>query len=111
MKKLTGLLMLFALGSLPVAAGQWTGYLSDEKCASSNAKAKAAAEWIKPEAFESCVKKCVKDGSAVVFVTEDNQILHMDAASIEKVMPHIGHKVSIAGTIDGHMLKVDKVTD
>ena len=43
-----------------------TGYISDTKCAMSGSKAKTAAEWIKPAAFEECVKTCVKDGSGVL---------------------------------------------
>jgi hypothetical protein len=77
----------------------------------SGAKAKTAAEWIKPAAFETCVKDCVKDGSEAVFVTEDNKILKFDASSIEKITPHLGHKVSINGKVDGGVLKVTSVTN
>ena len=45
------------------------------------AKAKTAAEWIKPAAFENCVKDCVKNGEEAVFVTEDNKTYKFDAAS------------------------------
>ena len=68
MKQLAAILAISAFGA--VASGeQLTGYISDEQCAKSGAKAKTAAEWIKPEAFESCVQKCVKSGSPAVFVT------------------------------------------
>jgi hypothetical protein len=106
MKKLLALLTLSSMAAL---AGEWTGYISDEKCASASAKAKTAAEWIKPAAFESCVKKCVKEGSAVVFVTEDNHLYKIDAGSMEKAMPSLGHKVVVTGKIDGSTIVIDSV--
>ncbi len=90
-------------------AGEITGYLSDEKCALSSAKAKTASEWINPAAFESCVQKCVKAGSPVVFVTEDNKILKIDPASKDKITPLIGHKVTVTGKVEGSTLKIDTI--
>ncbi|HYL36200.1 MAG TPA: hypothetical protein VEV17_09845 [Bryobacteraceae bacterium] len=110
MKTFFAVLGLAALASVTAFAGEFTGYLSDQKCAVSGAKAKTAAEWIKPAAFESCVKQCVQGGEAVVFVTEDNRILKIDAQSMEKVMPVIGHKVKVTGKVDGGKLKVDSVS-
>lgn len=110
MKKLCAVLILSALASMSAFAAEFTGYLSDEKCAVSGAKAKTAAEWIKPAAFESCVKSCVKGGETVVFVTEDNKIVKIDAASMNKIMPVIGHKVKINGTMDGDKLNVESVS-
>jgi hypothetical protein len=108
-KKLFAVLSLSALASMTAFAAEYTGYLSDEKCAMSGAKAKTAAEWIKPAAFENCVKSCVKSGEAVVFVTEDNKILKIDAASIDKVTPVIGHKVKITGKVDGGKVTVESI--
>ena len=73
---------------------------------SSSAKAKTAAEWIQPAAFEECVKKCVKEGSTPVFVTEDNKILKVDAASSDKITQYLGHKVSVTGKVEGGTLKM-----
>jgi hypothetical protein len=106
MKLLLGIL---AIASTTLVAGEWTGYVSDTKCAASNAKAKSAAEWVKPDAFEACAKQCVKAGSEPVFVTEDNKILKFDADSTKKIMPHLGHKVTVTGAIDGSTLKVETV--
>jgi hypothetical protein len=102
--------MSFAtLGAAP--AGAMVGYISDTKCATTaGAKAKTAREWINPAAFENCAKKCVKEGSEVVFVTEDNKILKFDAASKEKIAQLLGHKVSVTGTVNGSTLKVDSIT-
>jgi hypothetical protein len=109
MKKSFAALVLFTLGSVSAFAGEITGYISDEKCAHASAKAKTAAEWINPAAFESCVKKCVKEGSAVVFVTEDNKLLKIDADSMSKVMPSLGHKVTVNGNIADGVIKIDSV--
>ena len=86
------------------------GYVSDNKCATAGAKAKTAAEWIKPAAFEECVKTCVKDGSEAVFVTEDNKIVKFDAAAKEKIKPFLGHKVNISGTIKNGVLTIDQIS-
>ena len=109
--------MLIAVAALSVAsvstfaAGDAiVGYVSDNKCAMSGAKAKTAAEWIKPAAFEECVKTCVKAGSEAVFVTEDNKILTFDKASVAKITPVLGRKVSVTGSVKDHTLKVDGIT-
>jgi hypothetical protein len=109
MKKTFAVLTLSVLGSMAAMAGEWTGYISDEKCASASAKSKTAAEWIKPAAFEGCVKKCVKEGSAVVFVTEDNHLYKIDADSMNKAMSQLGHKVVVTGNIDGGTIKIDNI--
>jgi hypothetical protein len=96
--------------SLLAAGDPIVGYISDTKCAMSGAKAKSAAEWIKPAAFEECVKTCVKDGSDAVFVTEDNKILTFDKASVAKITPFLGRKVSVTGSVKDHTLKVDGIT-
>ena len=100
---------LASLSAAP-ANGAIIGYISDTKCATNGAKAKTAAEWIQPAAFEDCVKKCVKEGSAAVFVTEDNKILKLDAASSAKIEQYLGHKVSVTGKIEGTTLKIDTIT-
>ena len=99
-----------ALAAAP-ATGAIVGYISDTKCATDGAKAKkTAAEWIKPALFEDCVKKCVKDGSPAVFVTEDNKILKVDAASSAKLEQFLGRKVSVTGKVEGTTLKIDTIT-
>ena len=110
MKSLIATLALSALACALAPAAQLTGYISDEKCAVSGSKAKTAAEWIDPAQFEQCAQRCVKAGSPAVFVTEDNKILKIDAASLAKVTPHIGHKVTVTGTVDGSSLKIDSIS-
>ena len=104
------LLVLFALLiSIPALAEKMTGYISDDKCAASGSKAAKATDWISPDLFESCVKKCMKGGSTMVFVTEDNKVLKLDAASTQKALPHMGHRVSLSGTVDNGSLKIDEI--
>ena len=112
MKKMfaAGLLCLMFLAPLGAAGNPIVGYISDIKCATSGSKVKTAAEWIKPEAFERCVKDCVKGGSEAVFVTEDNKILKLDTASAAKITPFLGHKVSVTGSVTGDTITIDSIT-
>jgi hypothetical protein len=110
MKKLFAVVTFVALSSVTALAGQWTGYISDQKCASAGAKAAKASDWIHPQVFESCAKQCAKEGSKVIFLTEDNKQVNLDDASLKKVMPQLGHRVSVTGTMENGTLKVDTVT-
>ncbi len=110
MKTLLAVLTLSALASISAFAGEFTGYVSDTKCAAANGKKGAAAEWVKPAAFEACAKKCIQEGSQMVFVTADNKIVKISAEAMPKVMPLLGHKVTLTGEIDGDTLtKVDTI--
>lgn len=109
MKKILALVTLSLLTAIPAAAAEMTGYISDDVCVSKNTSAKKAMDWINPDAFEACAKKCVKEGSSVVFVTEDNKILRLDAASVAKAMPHLGQRVSVQGTVKDGAVKLDSI--
>jgi hypothetical protein len=103
-KTLFTVVLLSGIASMSAMAAEFTGYVSDTKCAASNAKAGAASEWVKPAAFEACAKQCVKEGSAPVFVTADNKIVKIGASAMDKVIPMLGHKVTLTGKIDGDTL-------
>jgi hypothetical protein len=109
-RKLFVVLALLAAGSTMAFAGQWSGYVSDEMCAKSGSKAAKASDWINPKAFESCAQKCVREGSPVVFVTEDNQILKLDSSSTKKARPHVGQRVKLTGTVENGTLKISKIS-
>jgi hypothetical protein len=111
MKRTLALVAFLTVVSLSAFAEKWTGYISDMQCATHAAKAKKATDWINPDKFEACAQKCAKEGSPVVFVTEDNQVLKFDADSTRKVMPHLGHRVSLSGKVEDGVLKVDKVAN
>ena len=110
MKKLIAVLALSGLACATALAGEMTGYISDTKCANDHSKAAAASDWIHPKVFESCAKMCVKDGAETVFLTQDNKVVHIDADSLSKVAPHLGHKVKLNGTVENGKLKVDSIS-
>lgn len=109
MKKFLVLLALLTVMALPALAEKLTGYVSDEQCATSSSKAAKATDWINPKAFESCAQKCARNGSPMVFVTEDNKILKLDADSTQKASAHLGHRVSVTGKVENGTLKIDKI--
>jgi hypothetical protein len=109
MKRLLTILILSGVISIPALAEKLTGYVSDEQCASSSAKAAKATDWINPAKFESCAQKCAKNGSPIVFVTEDNKVLKLDADSTKKAGAHLGHRVSVTGTVENGTLKIDTI--
>lgn len=101
MRKLT--LAATILGSMFAFSAfgeEMTGVISDSHCGAAHAEASAAAE--------KCVAKCVKGGSAPVFVSE-GKVYQIDADSKSKVMSHLGHKVTINGSVEGDTVKIDSV--
>jgi hypothetical protein len=89
---------LFSMGAY---AAEMTGVISDSGCGAKHAEAseKAAA----------CVKGCVKGkGAAPVFVT-DGKVLKISDDSKDKVMDHLGEKVTINGKLDGDTVTIASV--
>ena len=80
-------------------AGEWKGTISDAKCGAGHADAS--------EKSQNCVKGCVKGGHAAVFVT-DGKVLKI--ANQDKVTAHLGHKVTLKGTLDGETVTVTDVS-
>ena len=79
----------------------WTGWLADEKCA---LEGKAATD-----DHAGCAQGCVKGGQPIVFVSEsDKAVYTLD--SPDKVQEHVGHKVTLEGTMDGTTIAVASVT-
>ena len=79
-------------------AGEWKGTISDAKCGAAHADAS--------EKSMKCVNGCVKGGQKAVFVT-DGKVIQI--ANQDKVMPHLGHKVTLSGKLDGDTVTVDSV--
>jgi len=101
MKKLLFATVLsFAAFTATAAAEEWSGVISDSKCGAAHADAS--------EKSMACVKKCVGSGASAVFVSGD-KVLKIDAASMDKVKPHLGHKVTITGKLDGDTVHVDSI--
>jgi hypothetical protein len=98
MKKYVMLLVLFFSGIVYAAdKGTWTGYISDAHCGAKGNN----------EGHADCAKKCVKDGSAPVFVIGDKVYTINNP---KKVAKYIGDKVKITGTITGDAIEIDKVS-
>jgi hypothetical protein len=95
MKKLLVLSSLFALSAF---AAELTGSISEAGCGAKHVDGSDKAV--------ACVQKCVKGGSAPVFVT-DGKVLKI--ADPSKVMDHLGHKVTVTGKLDGDTITIDSV--
>ncbi|MBC7924441.1 MAG: hypothetical protein H7039_02185 [Bryobacteraceae bacterium] len=89
---------VFSLFAASMFAGEWTGTISDAKCAKAHADAS--------EKSMSCVKGCVKGGQAAVFVTGDKVI---KIGNQDKVTEHLGHKVTVTGNLEGDTLTIASV--
>lgn len=98
MKKLALCTILGA--SLCAFGAEWSGAISEAGCGAKHADGSEAAV--------ACVKRCVGKGSAPVFVTGD-KVYKIADDSKSKVMDHLGHKVTIKGTLDGDTVKIDEV--
>lgn len=108
MKKIFVMVLLLVV-ALPLLAEQLTGYVSDAQCAAKGAKAAKATDWINPKVFPSCVEKCLKQGSPIVFVTENNKVLALDSESTKKASAFAGQRVSVTGKVDNGSLKIEKI--
>ena len=100
MKKLAISILVVSAFAGTAMAEKWNGTISDAKCGAAHADAS--------EKSMSCVKGCVKGGQEAVFVV-DGKVLKFDAASKDKIMPHLGHKVTINGKLKGDVVTVNKV--
>ena len=84
-------------GSLRVAAPSDTGWV--------------VHEWLKKAvllSFRLNDSVPMDGGSAPVFVSE-GKVYKIDADSKSKVMSHLGHKVTINGSVEGNTVKIDSV--
>ncbi len=77
-----------------------TGYVSDAKCGKAHQDGS--------EKSVKCVEACVKGGVAPVFISGD-KMYKLDDASKEKVMDHLGHKVTVNGSVKGDTLTINSV--
>lgn len=95
MKKLMFAFSLFAASTF---AAEWTGTVSDAKCAAKHADAS--------EKSMACVNACVKGGQAPVLVV-DGKVYKID--NKDKVTEHLGHKVTVSGKLEGETITIDSV--
>jgi hypothetical protein len=97
MKKMFALLsmMLFTAGLS--FAGEWTGYVTDAKCAKGG---KAGA------AHAGCAKGCINGGEAAVLVDDAGKI--HEIANQDKIKAMAGEKVKVTGTMADGKITVEK---
>jgi hypothetical protein len=94
------LILASALFGTALFAAEMKGVISDAGCGAKHLDAS--------EKSAKCVEACVKNkGAAPVFITEDGKVLKI--ADKEKVMAHLGHKVTITGKVDGDTVAIDSV--
>src|SRR5689334_1848450 len=91
------LLVVFGFAAISAMAADWTGYIVDKNCAS------------KKEMLgnEACAQRCIKNGAAAVFVTDDGKIYQV--ANQDKVKDSAGKKVTLTGKMEGETITVDSV--
>ena len=97
-KKIVATAALFLTFSAGAFAETWKGTISDSMCAAKHEKATAADI--------ACAQKCVKGGSPAVFVA-DGKVYKID--NQDSVKDHIGHKVTITGTMTGDSIHIENV--
>ncbi|HKV91030.1 MAG TPA: hypothetical protein VJW20_00630 [Candidatus Angelobacter sp.] len=96
MKKIIAVFLFLALtASMTLAAdGTWTGWITDAKCA--------------PKVGGDCAKKCVEKGEKMVFVDSDSKTI-FQVANQDSLRDHVGHHVTVKGTLDNGTLTVSSV--
>ena len=98
MKKLAAVAVFASVFSVGAFAESWKGVISDEHCGAKHAAMTADDK--------ACVDKCAKGGAAAVFVAGD-KVFKID--NQDAVAKHLGHKVTITGTMKEDTIHVDSV--
>lgn len=91
--------LLSSLAAMSMFAGEWKGTISDSKCGMAHADAS--------EKSAKCSQACVKSGKAEPVLVSDGKIYKFSDAA--KVTEHVGHKVTVMGSMTGETISVDSV--
>jgi hypothetical protein len=101
---------MFLISSALTMAGEnkrvtWTGWFSDQKCASGRA-ASGTFTATNPD----CAKKCINEGSPAVFISEQAKAL-LKVKGYAGVLDDLGYHVEIQGTLNqaGDEIEVSSV--
>lgn len=101
MRKVTFSLSSLILAAAPLAAGEFTGWISDASCGAANASAEAANR--------DCAERCIKGGAAAVLVTDgDGKVLKLSGKV--DLAAHLRHKVKVTGDVKGETLTVKSIS-
>jgi hypothetical protein len=99
-RKLIAVATLFvSFSTVSAFAETWQGTVSDSMCARKHVNA--------TKDDVACVESCIKGGDHAVLIVGDKiyKISNQDA-----VKNHLGHKVTVSGTLNGDTIQIDKVT-
>ena len=100
MRKLNLSLQIVILAAAPLAAAEFTGWISDSSCGASNANGEAASR--------DCAERCIKEGAKPVLVTDgDGKVLKL-AGKVD-LKAHLRHKVKVSGELDGETVKIKSI--
>lgn len=92
--------ILAALLSLPAMAGDWTGYISEDKCGAKHQSGSAADV--------NCVKACIKGGAKPVLVV-DGKVVKI--ANPDKVPESLyGLKARVSGDLKDGSLTIASIS-
>jgi hypothetical protein len=100
MKRIAAILMLvFALSTMSLFAGEWTGYIADAGC--------AAKKGEEPD-HAACAKSCIERGAEAVLVS-GGKVFKLDKQ--DEAKKFAGEKVVLTGSAaeDGASIKVDAI--
>ncbi len=101
MKKLVYVLAIGALCTVGALAETIKGTISDSMCGAKHTAASADDA--------KCVATCIKEHGAEPVVVSDGKVLKIAADSKEKAMPHLGHKVTITGTVADDTVTIESI--
>jgi hypothetical protein len=105
MRKFGGAIVALVLSlGAPLLAADVTGVLVDKACYT---KDKAATTNAHPGMGDTCAQDCAKKGNVVALVTKDGEVYEVMAMGglagqkNAKLVPHMGHTVTLTGMIAG----------
>jgi len=89
-----------SFGAFSAMADQMTGYISDAHCGAKHSSVSAANT--------KCVDTCIKGGADPVMVA-DGKVVKFSDDSKKKALDYAGKSVTIDGTMDGDLLKINTI--
>lgn len=99
MKKVCAVLtVVLAFTFLSLYAGEWTGTISDAKCAAAKGEDAGHA---------GCAKKCIEGGQDAVFASA-GKVYKLDKQ--DEAKKFAGEKVVLKGTAEGDSIKVESIS-
>lgn len=81
-------------------SGSWSGTITNDMCGAKDASAKGA----------DCTTMCVKNHGAkyALYTDADKKLYVLDPQ--DQAAAHIGHDVTVKGTVDGNTIHVSSIT-